>query len=251
MPNISQLDGWNHESSSSSYCERYYDVLSKNKWTDMFPIKYLSNPNEILEIGGGSQYLSRFLENLFPNASITCTDFAKNRIEDFNLFYSSINQASNIKTVGGINAESLPYDSGKYDLICGDAMLHHVEDIRSCLLEINRCLKPNGIAIFVREPSSGLREYLKLQMLYILSNASNIKNGLLNHLYANRWEYNKTLLQWYLEFNYTGFTVSRKPGWYFLKKRLQSYFPFYHSCLNVFILRKVVDSDLIKKKALL
>lgn len=47
-----------------------------------------------------------------------------------------------------MNAEALEYEDDSFDLICGMAILHHL-DLRRALSELARTLKPDGAAIFV------------------------------------------------------------------------------------------------------
>jgi len=53
---------------------------------------------------------------------------------------SAAEQAAVVNSVG----ESLPFESGVFDLILSHEVLEHVADDRRCLAEIARCLKPGG-----------------------------------------------------------------------------------------------------------
>jgi len=47
-----------------------------------------------------------------------------------------------------MNAEDLRFPDSTFDLVCGSAILHHL-DLRQSFAEISRVLKPNGVALFI------------------------------------------------------------------------------------------------------
>ena len=47
-----------------------------------------------------------------------------------------------------MNAEELHFDDHSFDMICGSAILHHL-DLRKAFSELSRTLKPGGTALFV------------------------------------------------------------------------------------------------------
>ena len=47
-----------------------------------------------------------------------------------------------------MNVEALDFPDAEFDLICGNAILHHLE-LHRALSELARCLKPGGQAVFV------------------------------------------------------------------------------------------------------
>jgi ubiquinone/menaquinone biosynthesis C-methylase UbiE len=51
------------------------------------------------------------------------------------------------------SATTLPFESESFDLCVGDAFLHHILVIESCLKEVSRVLKPGGVAAF-NEPNA-------------------------------------------------------------------------------------------------
>jgi SAM-dependent methyltransferase len=46
------------------------------------------------------------------------------------------------------NAEETPFDDGRFDLVCGTAILHHL-DLAAAYAEVARLIKPDGQAAFV------------------------------------------------------------------------------------------------------
>jgi ubiquinone/menaquinone biosynthesis C-methylase UbiE len=235
---------WDEESVDPSYCDVYTQGAKVNRWRDMFLQIEKTLPDRIygnvLELGGGSQFISRFLaEN--RNCQIICTDISDKRIEDFNNYYNQ--KLSNLTTVGNINAENLPFDDEQFDFIIGDAMLHHIEDLRSALFELNRCLKPGGTAIFIREPVVGhLTPILRdLKKWFSDPKVTQIKDAIF--IQDNRYEYDKTILQWKEEFYRSGFKASIFKGWYWhtSKELFKTTFPTLFTCLVSFRLNKAID----------
>lgn len=52
------------------------------------------------------------------------------------------------------DAEQLPFDSNQFDAAYICASLHHLENPQEALMEMNRCVKPNGLIIMGSEPNS-------------------------------------------------------------------------------------------------
>ncbi len=193
------------------------------------------NPKRILELGGGSQYLSRRLSELFPEAQIICTDLSVKRMQDSNAYYGSL--PDNFEVVGGVEASSLPFADGEFDLIVGDAVLHHVPHMKKALFEINRCLSSCGKAIFTREPVIGELGLLAYR-LFQFSHGLNAR-----HIDLNRLEYKKTLTQWKYEFIMSGFSYSVVNWWpgQSIMSRIRAIIPTLFPCGVAFALRKKTD----------
>jgi ubiquinone/menaquinone biosynthesis C-methylase UbiE len=239
---------WDLESESEDYCADFIRCADENCWLEMlFTVersKKLLVCGEVLELGGGSQYLSRYLASN-RNCNIICTDVSPQRIQDFNKFYN--NDLVNLKTDGYVNAEKLPYPDHSFDFIIGEAMLHHIEDFRSAILEINRCLKPNGRAIFLREPVAGLDNILlKRPVKRILERwRPELFERYKDFLVINRYEFDKTYFQWIEDFERGGFKISFYKGWYARNTGniVKSTMPIWFTCLVSIYLEKRVDLD--------
>lgn len=67
-------------------------------------------------------------------------------------------------------SESLPFESGFFDVVFVRALLHHTSDLEKSCKEFFRVLKPNGILIAAREhvitKKSDLPEFLKIHPLH-------------------------------------------------------------------------------------
>jgi ubiquinone/menaquinone biosynthesis C-methylase UbiE len=188
----------------------------------------------ILEIGGGSQLLSRYLCARNGDAEVICTDLSEERVNLFQAYYGT--KPNNLTLMGNVNAEHLPFQDGQFDLIVGDAVVSHFEDSRRGFLELNRCLKTGGHAIFIREPVIGTLGVLTYRLLQKMDRER-------SHVVKNRFEYKRTLSQWFFEFIMTGFTVKTIGGWSLhpISDRFRSTFPSLFPCVTCFILTKKID----------
>ena len=239
---------WDLESTSESYCAEFIKGANDNQWLDMlFNVEKSKNfqvSGEVLELGGGSQYLSRYLAKN-RKCNIICTDVSPQRILDFNKYYNE--NLPNLVTDGTINAQKLPYPDHSFDYIVGEAMLHHIEDFRSAILEINRCLKPNGRAIFLREPVAGLDNIvLKRPLKRIFESLKpELFQRYKDFLVTNRYEFDKTYFQWVEEFERGGFKSTFFKGWYGRNNTdiFKSTMPIWFTCLVTISLEKRVDLD--------
>jgi SAM-dependent methyltransferase len=52
-----------------------------------------------------------------------------------------------------VDAESLPFADGSFDLVLGHAVLHHIPDLARAFAEFERVLAPGGTVLFAGEPS--------------------------------------------------------------------------------------------------
>jgi ubiquinone/menaquinone biosynthesis C-methylase UbiE len=181
---------WDEETKKENYSALHVDALKRLNISGMLDAGVraaavdLSQVSRVLEIGGGSQYLSRHLLDRQPKLKVTCTDISEERVHSFSDFWGT--PPSNLTTQGHVDAHHLPYEDSSFDLIIGDAVLHHIEILKNALFEINRCLTPNGVAIFVREPSIG---EVGVQVYRVLQWMGKEKP----HVEKNRYEYKKTI----------------------------------------------------------
>lgn len=223
---------WDIESTQDDYCEKQLAGLRKIAVIEMIDAALARSavrPRRILEIGGGSQFVSRHLCHRFPEAEVVCSDISDVRIATFNRYYKTT--PSNLKTIGGIDARSLPFDNEEFDLILGDAMLHHIDFLKPALFEIHRCLAPSGTAIFVREPIIGLLGVWLYRLFQLIGRDR-------KHIEINYFEYKRMLSQWQYEFMMAGFKVRTLKLWRnqgFLW-RLRALFPHFSPCYIGFIL---------------
>lgn len=198
---------WSSTSLSNGYCERQLTGLAQIAVLEMVATalkKINFKPRRILEIGGGSQFVSRYLCECFPGAEVICTDIFLERVSAFEKFYKTT--PPNLKVMGGVDARILPFENEYFDLIVGDAMLHHIDFLKPALFEAKRCLSSKGQAIFVREPVIGLIGLLTYRFFQIIGRSK-------KHIEINYFEYKRMLSQWQYEFMMSGFKVGYVKFW--------------------------------------
>ena len=234
---------WDAESEGDSgYPARFLDGAARQRWIEQIQQVQrlgLVFRGAILELGGGSQFVSRWLAGL-PDVRVTCTDISDQRIIDFNRHYGV--SLKNLVTEGNINAERLPYQDQSFDWIVGDAMLHHIENIRGGLYEMRRCLRPGGHAVFIREPVVGHLDFLKRRLKPHLQ--KNWQAKYRADLDASRYEYVKTYYQWKEEFYRAGWDARALPGWYTnnFPERFKTRFPSIFTSSVTWLLRPVPEA---------
>ena len=115
---------------SKEYYERYLESRSDGK--------------HVLEYGCGQGSHSMFLAH--GGAQVTGIDISEVAIEQSK--QSARNEQLDEETDFQVmNAESLEFDDDTFDLICGTAILHHL-DLEKAFSEVSRTLRPGGSAIF-------------------------------------------------------------------------------------------------------
>lgn len=78
------------------------------------------------------------------------------------------------RTFERINIQNIPYDDESFDLVIANHVLEHVDDLEAALTQINRVLKPDGLAILQTPYSNRLARRLE---------DSGIDNAELRHLF--------------------------------------------------------------------
>jgi len=235
---------WDAESEGDAgYPVRFLECAAREQWIEQ--LKQVERPGqpfrgEILELGGGSQLLSRWLAGR-PGVRVTCTDISDQRMADFTRHYGGT--PDNLVTQGNVNAERLGYPDHTFDWIVGDAMLHHIENLRGALYEIRRCLKPGGSAVFIREPVVGHLDFLKRRVKPWLQKGWREKYR--QDIDANRYEYRKTYYQWKEEFYQAGWDAKCLPGWYYrqLGEQLRTRLPGIFTCSVTWWIRPVPEAS--------
>ena len=98
-------------------------------------------PEVILDLGGGTGFFSRALQQKFPNATLYNLDIAEGMLQIANTA-----NALTKKVCGDV--ESLPFKSESVDFIFSNCTFQWFLDPVRALLEIQRVLKPDGLLLF-------------------------------------------------------------------------------------------------------
>jgi ubiquinone/menaquinone biosynthesis C-methylase UbiE len=103
----------------------------------------LKKDSIVLDYGCGHGWTTRLLAQ--KAGLVKCIDISDGCIRVLNKFCDE-NNIINIEPVVG-NGETLPYNDEEFNIVYGNAVLHHIE-LDKCLPEISRVLKKGGMAAF-------------------------------------------------------------------------------------------------------
>jgi ubiquinone/menaquinone biosynthesis C-methylase UbiE len=105
---------------------------------------------DALEIGAGTGYFSLNLLQLGVIERLTATDISPGMLTRLSTTAEEL--GLEVKTVRA-EAEELPFEDERFDLVFGHAVLHHIPDLRRAMAEFRRVLRPGGTVAFCGEPS--------------------------------------------------------------------------------------------------
>jgi ubiquinone/menaquinone biosynthesis C-methylase UbiE len=105
---------------------------------------------EALEIGAGTGYFSLNLLQLGVIGSATATDISPGMLAS--LEANASRHGLEVSTEA-TDAERLPFGDGRFDLVFGHAVLHHIPNLERAFSEFHRVLRPGGAIAFCGEPS--------------------------------------------------------------------------------------------------
>jgi SAM-dependent methyltransferase len=103
-----------------------------------------------LEIGAGTGYFSLNLLQAGVVGEAVCTDISPGMLTALEANAARLGLA--VETAA-CDAEALPFDDERFDLVLGHAVLHHLPDLRAAFGEFRRVLRPGGTVLFAGEPS--------------------------------------------------------------------------------------------------
>jgi ubiquinone/menaquinone biosynthesis C-methylase UbiE len=105
---------------------------------------------DALEIGAGTGYFTLNLLQLGLIARATASDISPGMLATL---AASAEELGLEVATRATEAERLPFEDGSFDLVFGHAVLHHIPDLGSALVELHRVLRPGGMVAFCGEPS--------------------------------------------------------------------------------------------------
>jgi ubiquinone/menaquinone biosynthesis C-methylase UbiE len=105
---------------------------------------------DALEIGAGTGYFSLNLLQLGAIERATATDISPGMLSTLKGNARAL--GLKVRTVE-CEAERLPFEDGRFDLVFGHAVLHHIPDLERGFSEFHRVLRPGGALAFCGEPS--------------------------------------------------------------------------------------------------
>jgi SAM-dependent methyltransferase len=103
-----------------------------------------------LEIGAGTGYFSLNLLRAGVVREATCTDISPGMLARLERNAAELGlEPEAIRA----DAEALPFDAARFDVVLGHAVLHHVPDLGRAFAEFARVLARGGALVFAGEPS--------------------------------------------------------------------------------------------------
>ena len=123
---------------------KYYSITRSSTEAYETLLGTLASGARVMEIGCGMGETAIRLAR--QATSVDAIDLSEARIAAARISAAST-KSPNVE-FHVMNAESLSFDDGEFDLVCGQAILHHL-DVRQTLSEVARTLKPSGHAVFI------------------------------------------------------------------------------------------------------
>jgi ubiquinone/menaquinone biosynthesis C-methylase UbiE len=103
-----------------------------------------------LEIGAGTGYFTLNMLRAEMIEQATCSDISPGMLSTLegNAQRLGLDVSTQVA-----DAEELPFDDARFDLVFGHAVLHHIPDLKRAMREFARVLAPGGTIMFAGEPS--------------------------------------------------------------------------------------------------
>jgi SAM-dependent methyltransferase len=105
---------------------------------------------DALEIGAGTGYFGLNLLAAGTVERLTATDISPGMLSSLT---RTAERLGVDVTTRVSEAETLPFEDERFDLVLGHAVLHHVPDLGRAFAEFGRVLRPGGVVVFCGEPS--------------------------------------------------------------------------------------------------
>ncbi len=181
------------------YYDNFYDNATEEALTNKLTLKYLyekwhddTNPQNLILLNSlgklankrmlilGNGISSKELYFLKLGAKIVYTDLsikAVNFMKDI-LFLSELRIYENNIEFHAVDALHLPFPDSSFDIIYGDAFVHHIEDLNQFFSEVYRCLKKDSICRFHDPAYSPIWQFMKKTFLKPLQLYTHKKRGI-------------------------------------------------------------------------
>ncbi len=119
-----------------------YLFFSKENPTISALIPYIKEGMSIFEIGSGTGELISYIQYKYPKVKTYGYDYSRVSIERSQKMASRFNLPVNF--IEGDICD-MKFDNDRFDIIFGDQVIGHVDDMNKALNEIKRVLKPGGL----------------------------------------------------------------------------------------------------------
>jgi ubiquinone/menaquinone biosynthesis C-methylase UbiE len=145
-----------HSAAAGRYKEEpHYRPENRARVRDILvSIKKTTNGNKLLDLGCGMGFVIDIAQEFFP--VIRGVD-----VTQAMLSYVNTTSAGCDIQVFESPVEDLPFESGTFDVCTAYAVLHHLDDLDSALIEANRILRPGGVFYTDLDPNSSFWHAIK------------------------------------------------------------------------------------------
>lgn len=103
----------------------------------------------VLDAGTGTARIPIAIAQRKPDWNIIAIDLSENMLEIGGRNVAAAGLQRQIQ-LARVDAKQLPYDTGQFDFVISNSIVHHLPDPLPCFRELNRVLKPGG-GIFLRD----------------------------------------------------------------------------------------------------
>jgi len=172
--------GWSGTTKDSLDYVDYHNLWKLEPWSREY-LKSLGDleGKSVLLLGNGTSIKEFLFVRL--GAHITFTDlsfqgvlYAKRRYQSSALGAQRPQDCE----FHAVNAYYLPFGDNTFDIICADAVIHHLDDLKALFAGIHRCLKPGGFCRFADTAYSSLWQTSKRTILRPLQKYTHKKLGI-------------------------------------------------------------------------
>lgn len=142
----------------------YLDAVENIRWS-----KYIKEDSKVLDLAGGTGWLSAYLSKNSDVKSITLVDLSKQYLSvNLPVSVELLNgDLSKIHTIEGFFTPLLLEDE-QFDLIVVSSSLHHAENLEEVLIDLHRVLKTDGYCLILNETPVSQLLYLRIVILSFL-----------------------------------------------------------------------------------
>ena len=140
--------------------KKMIDHLEKWMATEFFERRfnyaaaYYPLEGKVLDFGAGSLWCTALMSKLPKITEVHAVEVSENRLryEGIPFFKHLKGDESKVKLYAG-DAHKLDFPDGYFDIAICDGVLHHLDNMKYGLQEMNRVIKPGGHLVVLREPT--------------------------------------------------------------------------------------------------